>query len=139
MKTTVLGLVSLLGAATPAMAQDVTDGALQFSRQCTACHVVTTPDGTTLAGRGARTGPNLYGIEDGRIASADFSYGDGLTRLGEAGASWTEQNFVDYLADPNGWVRERLDTRHVRSKMAYRLQDEGQARDIWAYLLSLDE
>lgn len=36
-------------------------------RQCISCHVVQNEAGDTLAGRNAKTGPNLYGIARGPV------------------------------------------------------------------------
>ncbi|HEV8035045.1 c-type cytochrome [Yoonia sp.] len=114
---------------------DVAAGEEQFNRQCVACHVVADASGEVLAGRNARTGPNLYGIAGRAIgADEDFRYSDGLIELGEAGSLWTEEAFVGYVQDPTGWLRETLDNRRARGKMAYQVRDEGQAYDLYAYL-----
>lgn len=56
---------------------DAAAGEEQFNRQCVACHVVADASGEVLAGRNAKTGPNLYGIA-GRTLGAveDFRYSD---------------------------------------------------------------
>ena len=122
----------------PALAQDIAEGERQFARQCISCHVVATPAREVLAGRTARTGPNLYGIA-GRLAGSrpDFNYSDSLAGYGAAGAVWAEGNAVPYLLDPTGFLREALGDRRARSKMAYQVRDESQARDIWAYLVTI--
>jgi len=45
---------------------DAAAGQEQFERQCVSCHVVADADGNVLAGRAAKTGPNLYGLS-GRL------------------------------------------------------------------------
>ncbi|MEL6841183.1 MAG: c-type cytochrome [Pseudomonadota bacterium] len=114
---------------------DVAAGEEQFNRQCVACHVVADASGEVLAGRNARTGPNLYGIA-GRTMGAveDFRYSDALIALGEAETVWTEETFVGYVQDPTGWLREALDDRRARGKMAYQVRQEEQAYDLYAYL-----
>lgn len=114
---------------------DAAAGEEQFNRQCVACHVVADASGEVLAGRNARTGPNLFGLAGRQIgADADFRYGDAIIELGEAGAVWTEEAFVGYVQDPTGWLRETLEDRRARGKMAYQVRDEGQAYDLYAYL-----
>ncbi len=124
--------------ASPAAAQDVDAGQTQFSRQCVACHVVADADGAVLAGRNARTGPNLFGLADRAIASEDgYRYGDALSALGATGETWTAENFTGYVQDPTDWLRGKLGDRRARSKMAYQVRDAQAAQDIFAYLQSL--
>ena len=117
---------------------DAQAGEAQFARQCVACHVVADADGEVLAGRNARTGPNLYGIA-GRALGAveDFRYGDAIVELGEAGTVWTEENFVAYVQDPTGWLRETLDDNRARGKMAYRVRNAEDALNMYAFLATL--
>lgn len=114
---------------------DAAAGEEQFNRQCVACHVVADANGEVLAGRNARTGPNLYGIA-GRVKGSveDFRYSDALIALGEAGSLWTEENFVGYVQDPTAWLREATEDRRARGKMAYQVREEAQAYDLYAYL-----
>jgi len=116
---------------------DASVGERQFNRQCVACHVVANADGEVLAGRSARAGPNLYAIAGRQIGSyPEFRYSDSIVELGEAdgGTDWTEEAFVQFVQDPTGWLREALDNDRARGKMAYRVRDEGDAIDIYAYL-----
>jgi cytochrome c len=114
---------------------DAAAGEEQFNRQCVACHVVANADGEVLAGRNARTGPNLFGVAGRTLGSVeDFRYGDAIVELGETGAVWTEETFVGYVQDPTGWLRETLEDRRARGKMAYQVRDEAQAYDLYAYL-----
>lgn len=126
--------------STPLAAQDATGnadaGEAHFSRQCVACHVIEGDDGEgVLAGRNARSGPNLYGIVGARPGSRhEFSYSESLVAYGETGATWAEENIVAFVQDPTGHLREALDDPRARSKMAYRLRNEAEARDIYAFL-----
>lgn len=114
---------------------DAAAGEAAFGRQCVSCHVVVDESGTTLAGRNARTGPNLYGIPGGVPGTvADFRYGDSIVAAGEAGAIWTEADFVAYTQDPTGWLRDTLGDNRARSKMSFRVRDAQDAADIYAYL-----
>jgi cytochrome c len=114
---------------------DAAAGEEQFNRQCVACHVVADASGEVLAGRNAKTGPNLFGIA-GRSPGAveGFRYSDSVTELGETGATWTEELFVGYVQNPTGWLRETLEDRRARGKMAYQVRQEAQAYDIYAFL-----
>ena len=121
--------------ASGAFAQDVAAGETAF-RQCSSCHVIATPDGEVLGGRG-KTGPNLYGLP-GRVAGsqADFDqYGDSLVAAGEAGLEWNEEDFLVYVENPRGFLQEYLDDNRARSKMSFRLRQGG--ADVWAYIASL--
>lgn len=110
-------------------------GEQQFNRQCVACHVVADADGEVLAGRNARTGPNLYAIAGRQLGSVEgFRYGDSIVELGENGAVWTEESFVGYVQDPTSWLREALDNDRARGKMAYRVRNEQDALDMYAFL-----
>jgi len=126
--------------ASPAFADvtatgDAAAGEEQFNRQCVACHIVADADGEVLAGRNARTGPNLYGVAGRQLGVVeDFRYGDPIVELGETGAVWTEEAFVGYVQDPTGWLREQLDDNRARGKMAYRVRDAEEATNIYAYL-----
>jgi len=114
---------------------DAAAGEEQFNRQCVACHVVADAEGNVLAGRNARTGPNLFGLAGRELAAVEgFRYGDAIVELGEAGTVWTEADFVAYVQDPTGWLRSTLDNNRARGKMAYRVRDEGEAINIYAYL-----
>jgi len=106
--------------------------------QCQTCHVVVNDDGETLAGRNARTGPNLYGVA-GRPAGSveDFRYSSSMTEAGEAGLVWNEEDFVAYVMDPTGFLRAYLDDNRARGQMAFRVRSEDDAANLYAYLASL--
>ena len=139
--TLVLGVAGLLAAPTLVAAQsgDAAAGEQAF-RQCQTCHVVADAEGNVLAGRNAKTGPNLYGVF-GRQAGTveDFNYSDALVQAGESGLTWDEENFVAYIQDPNAFLREHLDDPGVRSKMTFRVRGEEDAMNIAAYIKSLSE
>lgn len=124
--------------AAPALAQeapDLANGKLQFGRQCVACHVVQDAEGRVLAGRTARTGPNLHALDGRVIGSVEgFRYGDAIAALGAQGRTWDAESFVAYVQDPTAWLRAQLDDRRARGKMAYRVRDPKDAADIYAYL-----
>jgi cytochrome c len=140
-----VALASLIAA--PALAQDPSGdpdtGADLFERQCITCHVVVNDEGETLAGRNARTGPNLYGVAGsvagtGALAGGrDFRYSNGLEALAEMGVEWTEENFVGYVQDPTPWIRETADNNRLRGSMTWKVRSEEEAHDLYAYLYSL--
>lgn len=114
---------------------DAVAGEAQFNRQCVACHVVRDADGDVLAGRNARTGPNLYGIAGRQLGVIEeFRYGDALVQLGVDGTVWTEEAFVGYVQNPTAWLREVTGDARARSKMAYRVRSEEDALNLYAYL-----
>jgi cytochrome c len=103
-------------------------------RQCQSCHVVENGDGEVLAGRAAKTGPNLYGVV-GRAAGVveDFRYSDIIVLAGEQGMVYDEANFVAYVQDPTGHLRE-VTGDDGRGKMTYKVRKEEDAIDLYAFL-----
>ena len=92
---TTLPLLAALLLASPSLAEshggDAEAGAEAFS-QCQTCHVVVDADGNTLAGKRAKTGPNLYGMVGRQAGTVDgFRYGKSLVEAGEAGLVWDEE------------------------------------------------
>lgn len=145
-----LALAAGLLAAAPAIAQSENGEAMTVSgdaaagekafRRCVACHVVVNDAGETLAGRKARTGPNLYGVAGRAAASVeDFRYSKSMQAAGEAGLIWTEEKFVAYVQDPTGFLREELDDSGARGAMSFKVRKEQEALDLYAYLASLAE
>ena len=121
-----------------ALTGDAAAGADLFSRQCVSCHVVANEAGEALAGRGARVGPNLYGVAGRTPGSVEgFRYSPSMRAYGETGAAWDEAGFVPYVMDPTGFLREALADPRARGKMAYNVRDEQDAHDLWAYLASV--
>jgi cytochrome c len=131
-------LLAAMAFSAPAFAQDASGDAAAgedaFS-QCQTCHVVF-HDGETLAGRGQpnRAAPNLYGMVGRQAGTEDFRYSDSMVEAGEAGLMWTEEEFVAYVQDPTGYLREYLDDNRARGKMSYRVRSEEDAVNLYAYL-----
>lgn len=118
---------------------DAAAGEAVFAK-CAACHVVMNEEGETLAGKRAKTGPNLYDIAGKPAASVeDFRYGKDAVAAGEAGLVWTEETFVAYVQDPTGFLREYLDNKRARSKMSFKLRGEEDATNLYAYLAQFSE
>ena len=142
MRTFVTAAVAAMAMASPVFADghatgDAEAGERAF-RQCISCHVVVNADGETLAGRNARTGPNLWGIHGRPIGGVeDFRYSNGLTALNEAEMVWDEAAFVGYVQDPTGWIRETSGDDGLRGAMSFRVRSEEDALNLYAYLVSL--
>ena len=137
-----LAFVAATVVAAPAFADghasgDAAAGEKAF-RQCTSCHVVVNDEGETLAGKKARTGPNLWGIVGGPFGSVDgYKYSD----INQLAASMedlvvTEEVFVAYAQDPTAYLRE-VTGDGGRSKMTYKVRKEEDALNIYAYVASL--
>lgn len=124
--------------ATPLLAEgDVAAGEKAF-KKCVACHVVVNEAGETLAGKKAKTGPNLYGIAGSTVMSVEgFKYGKSAMDLAATGAAWDEASFSAYVADPTAYLKETLGDSKARSKMSYKVRKEQEAADLYAYLSSL--
>lgn len=136
-----VAMLTCFAAPSVALAEgDVAAGKEQFERQCVACHVLRNDAGEVVAGRSAKSGPNLYGLTGKTLGSVEaFRYGDSIVKAGEGGAVWDEESFVGYVQNPTDWLRENLDDRRARGKMAYQVRDTQQAYDIYAFIASVSE
>ena len=121
-----------------AAAGDIAKGEKIF-KKCKSCHMIVHDSGRTIV-KGGRNGPNLYGIL-GRTAGSidDFKYGKSLATLGKSGFVWSEYEFVAYVANPKKYLVDKLDDKKARSKMSYKLKNEADALNIWAYLESVSK
>lgn len=127
--------------AAPAFAEgDAAAGEEAFARQCATCHVVVDADGNTLAGKRAKTGPNLYQVIGRTLGSVeDFRYGKSIVEAGEGGAVWDEAGMAAYLQDPKAYLAEVTGDSGARSKMAYRVRKEDDAVNLAAFLATFSE
>ena len=138
MKNLTLAAAMALMSA-PAFAEgEIAAGEESFGRQCVSCHTITNEAGERLAGRGADTGPNLFGVV-GRTPGTypDFEYGDDMVAYGEMGVPWDAATFVVYVQDPTDFLRTALENRRARGKMSFQVRDPDEAANIYAYLASL--
>ena len=136
MKTRLTALVafsSLLAA--PAFAEGDAEAGAKVFNKCQTCHVVANEAGEVLAGRNAKTGPNLYGIV-GRTAGTypEFAYGDSIVALGASGFAWTAEDLNAYLADPAKFLKDKSGDAKARSKMVFKLGNEKERADVVAFL-----
>lgn len=107
-------------------------------RQCVSCHVVVNDAGETLAGRKAKTGPNLYGIVGRNFGQVEgFKY----SKINQAAAGMTdivldEATMVAYLADPTKYLNEATGEKG-RSRMTFKVRKKTDAINLYAYLSAL--
>lgn len=132
-----LAALALTGIATlsagTALAQDAAKGEAVF-KKCMACHRV---------GDGAKNlvGPILNGVV-GRTAGKveGFKYSQINHNAGEAGLAWTEAAILEYLADPQGYLKKFLTDKGAAdkavgaTKMAFKLPNEQERKDVIAFL-----
>ena len=140
MKPSYLALIAALSFSQAAFADghasgDAAAGEKEF-KKCKACHMIRDHEGNTIV-KGGKIGPNLYGLHNRTAGSVeDGKYSKFMVSAGEAGLGWNEEDFVAYVADPTGFLREYLDDGSAKAKMTFRLKKEDAARNVWAYILS---
>ena len=134
-KPTVLALVaaSLVIPASAAFAQDATKGEQVF-KQCMTCHRIG-PDAKNLVG------PALTGVIGRQSGTAPgFSYSALNKAAGDNGLVWSDDLIMQYLPDPNAFLKKFLtdkgkaDLATGSTKMAFKLADEQQRKDVIAYI-----
>jgi cytochrome c len=136
-------LLTLIAAATllpvAALAEGNAENGAKLFNKCQTCHVVVNPAGETLAGKAAKTGPNLFNVVGNAAGSVEgFKYGTGIVAAKEKGLVWDEANFVAYLANPTPFLREFTGDKGVRGNMSFQVKKEQEAKDLHAFLLSLN-
>lgn len=123
----------VLGSATDVVAQDAAKGEQVF-KQCMVCHRVG-PEAKNLVG------PVLTGIIGRQSGTApDFAYSPLNKAAGDNGLVWTEALLMDYLPDPNAFLKKFLTDKGKANlatgatKMVFKLPNEQQRKDVVAYL-----
>ena len=132
-----LAIIAVLAtAAAPVFAAgDATKGEATF-KQCQTCHSVVDDAGKLVAGKGAKTGPNLYGVFGRQVGSyAGFKYGDSIEAAGKTWLVWDEASFVDYVQDPSNHWKTVLGDKSAKSKMMFKVKNAAAAEDVYAYLI----
>lgn len=133
-KATLFAALATAALSAPVFAQDAEKGQKEFNK-CKTCHMIVAPDGTEIV-KGAKTGPNLYGVIGRAAASYEgFDYGDGIKAWGAAGGVWTEELLAQYVVDPAKFLKEQTGDAKAKSKMAFKLAKGGP--DVAAYLASV--
>ena len=133
-----LPLMTLSLMTLPALAAGDAEAGAKVFAKCQTCHAMVNEAGEVVAGKAAKTGPNLYGLP-GRVAGSveGFKYGDDILALGATGFVWNEADFVAYVADPSKFLQTKLDDKGARGKMMFKLPKEADAANVWAYIASL--
>ena len=91
-----------------------------------------------LAGKNAKTGPNLYGIIGRPAASYEgFKYGEGIQEAAAKGLVWDEENLTAYVQDPTTFLEEVTGNGKAKSKMVFKVKKEDDAANVAAFLASL--
>lgn len=124
-------VVALSGAE--AGAQDAAKGEQVF-KQCMTCHRIG-PDAKNLVG------PVLTGVIGRQSGTAPgFAYSTLNKSAGENGLVWSDDLIMQYLPDPNAYLKKFLtdkgkaDLATGSTKMAFKLADEQQRKDVIAYI-----
>jgi len=134
---TLIAATALLPAA--AFAEGNAENGAKLFNKCQTCHVVVNPAGETLAGKAAKTGPNLFNVVGNAAGSVEgFKYGTGISAAKGMGLVWDEANFVAYLANPTAFLKEYTGDKGVRGNMSFQVKKAEEARDLHAFLLSLN-
>lgn len=136
----VLAAAAVAALASPAFAEshlgsgDPAAGEKTFAK-CQSCHVVQNDAGEVLAGRNAKTGPNLYGVVGRQAGSVEgFRYKKSIVEAGEAGLVWDAASIAAYVQDPTAFLKETLGDNGARSGMAFKVRSEEEAADVAAFL-----
>ena len=140
MISTVL-FVSLTGGALAQSASaggDATKGEQVF-KQCMTCHRIG-PDAKNMVG------PVLTGVIGRKTGTAEgFSYSALNKAAGDNGLVWTDDLVFEYLPDPNAFLKKFLtdkgkaDLATGSTKMAFKLANDQQRKDVIAYLNKFSE
>jgi cytochrome c len=121
-----------------ARAQDAAKGE-QIFKQCMTCHRIG-PDAKNLVG------PVLTGVIGRQSGTAPgFAYSALNKAAGENGLVWSDDLIFQYLPDPNAFLKKFLtdkgkaDLATGSTKMAFKLTDEQQRKDVIAYINKFSE
>ncbi|MCG8509924.1 MAG: c-type cytochrome [Rhodospirillales bacterium] len=122
--------VAITTAGGAALGADAANGEAIYNKRCKACH-------TIEAGKN-KVGPSLFGVF-GRQAGTvpKYKYSKSYVSAGEAGLMWTEENMIEYLADPKKFMRKVTGNKKAKSKMVFKLKKEDERQDVTAYMATL--
>jgi len=121
MKAFALAVLTLIGAAGGALAQDLEAGANSF-KKCLPCHRVG-PEAKNLVG------PVLNGLEGRKSGTIEgYNYSEANKN---SGITWSEETFKEYITDPRAKI--------PGTKMVFAgVKSEKERADLWAYLKQFD-
>nr|WP_245446707.1 c-type cytochrome [Bradyrhizobium sp. MOS002] len=140
MKSAVFACVAaaIVFSSSAALAQDAAKGE-QIFKQCMTCHRIG-PDAKNLVG------PVLTGVIGRQSGTAPgFAYSALNKAAGENGLVWSDELIMQYLPDPNAFLKKFLtdkgkaDLATGSTKMAFKLTDEQQRKDVIAYINKFSE
>lgn len=129
-KAAMLGAVAAtFMTATPSFAEegDAVKGEKVY-KKCRACHMV---------GEGAknRVGPVLTGVVGRKAGTYEgYKYSKSMQKVAEMELMWTEEELIEYLADPKKYLRAKLDDKKAKTKMIFKLKKEKDRKNVVAYL-----
>ncbi len=118
-----LALCAAVSFAAPAAAEgDAAAGQKVFNR-CKACHEAEKENN--------KAGPHLVGIFGRHVGAVEgFKYSAAMTKAGEEGLVWTEENFSKYMVKPKDFI--------PGNTMSFAgLRKEADIANLAAYLKSL--
>jgi len=131
-----VSFATIAGIAGAAQAAGDADKGEKVFNRCRACHAV---------GDNARNkiGPVLNGVVGNKSGQVEkYRYSRLAKAAAEAGLTWTEDNLMAYLEDPTKFLKAYVESNggkaRGRSKMAYKLGNEGQRADVIAYLATFE-
>ena len=106
------------------------DGKKVFNK-CKACH-------SLQAGKN-KVGPSLSGTVGRAAGTAEgYKYSKMLATAGKNGLVWDDQNLVQYLENPQKFLKAYLSEKGAkasgRSKMSFRLKKEKDAKAVIDYI-----
>lgn len=138
-RLTVLAAVAAMAlSGAEAIAQDAAKGEQVF-KQCMTCHRIG-PDAKNLVG------PVLTGVIGRQSGTAPgFAYSPLNKAAGENGLVWSDDLIMEYLPDPNAFLKKFLtdkgkaDLATGSTKMAFKLANEQQRKDVIAYINKFSE
>jgi cytochrome c len=139
-KSAIFGCVAaaIVFSSSATFAQDAAKGE-QIFKQCMTCHRIG-PDAKNLVG------PVLTGVIGRQSGTAPgFAYSALNKAAGENGLVWSDELIMQYLPDPNAFLKKFLtdkgkaDLATGSTKMAFKLTDEQQRKDVIAYINKFSE
>ena len=60
-----------------------------------------------------------------------------MIAAGAAGLVWAEAKFIEYVQDPQAFLKTQLADKSAKGKMAFKVKNAEMAADVYAYLVSL--
>lgn len=141
MKFTMIAAVTTALFAAPAFADGHASGdaeaGVKVFKKCKSCHMIV--DGDNVIQKGGKTGPNLFGINNRVIGAQEgFKYSKSMGSLADNPENvWNEAEFIAWVANPKGYLKEKTGDSKAKSKMSFKLKKEEDAANLWAYLVSV--